>query len=95
MLTQIKFTNDYFYSKIDLGDFLLKKILIFLIRVYQITPLSSHCFCRCTPSCSEYMIEAISYYGVRKGLYLGMKRIIQCRPGGIYGYQPLRKENEI
>ena len=38
------------------------------------------------------MIEAIDYYGVRKGIKLGIKRISKCRPGGIYGYQPLKKE---
>lgn len=70
----------------------MSKLLIFLIRFYQMLPLSSHAFCRCTPTCSEYMIEAIEEYGPKKGLKLGMKRITQCRPGGIYGYQPLRKD---
>ncbi len=62
--------------------------------MYQCTPLSSHNFCRCTPTCSEYTLEAIEYYGVKKGLKLGMKRILNCRPRGIYGYQPLKKEVE-
>ena len=35
------------------------------------------------------MIEAIEKYGCLKGLKLGIKRILKCRPGGIYGYQPL------
>ena len=70
----------------------MKQVLIFLIRVYQMTPLESHKLCRCTPTCSEYMIEAIQYYGVKKGVYLGIKRILSCRPGGIYGYQPLIKK---
>ncbi len=70
----------------------LKKSIIFLIRIYQMLPLSTHRFCRCTPTCSEYMIEAIDYYGLKKGLSLGIKRIIKCRPHGIYGYQPLIKD---
>ncbi len=69
----------------------MKKILIFLIRCYQMLPLSMHSCCRCKPTCSEYMIEAIDYYGVKKGLKLGIKRIINCRPLGLYGYQPLEK----
>lgn len=51
-------------------------------------------YCRCVPTCSEYMKEAISFYGVKKGTLLGVKRILKCRPGGIYGYQPLKKEVE-
>lgn len=38
------------------------------------------------------MIEAIEYYGLKKGLQLGLKRILQCRPKGIWGYQPLVKD---
>ena len=70
----------------------MKKALIFLIKCYQITPLASHSFCRCQPTCSNYMIEAIQKYGCLKGLKLGIIRILKCRPGGIYGYQPLREE---
>ena len=73
---------------------ILKKIVIFFIRFYQCLPLASHSFCRCIPTCSEYMIEAIEYYGVIKGIKLGLKRLSKCRPGGIYGYQPLKKELE-
>lgn len=69
----------------------MKRIIIFLIRTYQITPLASHSFCRCIPTCSEYMIEALEEYGLFKGMKLGIKRIINCRPGGLYGYQPLEK----
>lgn len=69
----------------------MKKIAIFLIQLYQLIPFTSHQMCRCTPTCSEYMIEAIEYLGVVKGIKLGLKRIIKCRPGGIYGYQPFVK----
>ena len=72
----------------------MRKLIIFFIRFYQCIPLSSHFFCRCTPTCSEYTIEAIETYGILKGIKLGCKRIIKCRPGGIYGYQPLMKDVE-
>ena len=62
--------------------------------MYQIIPFSTHKFCRCTPTCSEYMIEAIEYYGVINGVKFGLKRIIKCRPSGIYGYQPLLKDGK-
>lgn len=52
--------------------------------------------CRFTPSCSEYMAQAISEYGVFKGIKLGIKRILKCHPHGGFGYDPvIRKENNI
>ena len=70
----------------------IKKILIYLIRAYQITPLHAHSMCRFTPTCSNYMIDALEEYGVIKGLKLGIKRILRCRPKGGYGYDPIKKE---
>ena len=37
----------------------MKYILIGLIRVYQLLPLHSHSMCKFTPTCSNYMIDAI------------------------------------
>ena len=74
----------------------MKKICIYLIRAYQITTFHSHSMCRFTPSCSEYMAQAISEYGVFKGIKLGIKRILKCHPHGGFGYDPvIRKENNI
>ncbi len=70
----------------------MKKIILKLINLYQITPLSSHKMCRFTPTCSEYAKQAITKYGVLKGLFLSIKRILKCHPLGKYGYDPL-KEN--
>ena len=69
---------------------LIKRILIFLIKTYQITPLHCHSMCRFTPSCSEYMIESLNKYGLFKGLKLGIKRIFKCHPKGKYGYDPVK-----
>ena len=68
----------------------IKRIIIFFIKVYQITPLHSHSLCRFTPTCSNYMIEAIEKYGVLKGLKLGIKRILRCHPKGKFGYDPVK-----
>lgn len=73
----------------------MKKIIIYLIRAYQITPFIGHKMCRFRPTCSEYMIEAINYYGLKKGLALGIKRIKRCRPYGDFGYDPVPKEEEF
>lgn len=69
---------------------LIKKIFIFIIKCYQITPLHSHSMCRFTPTCSQYMIEAIEKYGVIKGIKLGVKRILKCHPKGKFGYDPVK-----
>ena len=70
----------------------MKKIILKLINLYQITPLSSHKMCRFNPTCSEYAKQAITKYGVLKGLFLSIKRILKCHPFGKYGYDPV-KEN--
>ncbi len=74
----------------------MKTILIYLIRGYQILPLTSHKMCRFQPTCSEYMCEAIEKYGVIKGIKLGIKRIERCRPHGGLGLDevPELEENE-
>lgn len=69
-------------------------ILIFFIRIYQIIPFSSHQMCRHTPTCSNYMIEAIRIHGWYKGVKLGIKRIMKCRPHGTFGYDPVPKKEE-
>ena len=46
--------------------------------------------CRFTPTCSQYMIDAINKYGTFKGIKLGLKRLKRCRPGGGFGYDPVK-----
>ena len=69
---------------------MLKKLSCLLIRIYQKIPGSWHNNCRFYPTCSNYMIEAITKYGSIKGLYLGIKRIIRCNPFSKGGYDPLK-----
>ena len=64
----------------------MKKLSIFLINLYQITPLHTHSMCRFVPTCSEYTKIKINEYGFIKGCYLGFKRILRCRPFGKSGY---------
>lgn len=63
----------------------MKKICIFLINLYQATPLHSHMNCRFIPTCSEYTKLKIEKYGFLKGTYLGIKRILRCNPFGKSG----------
>ncbi|MEK9541602.1 MAG: membrane protein insertion efficiency factor YidD [Gammaproteobacteria bacterium] len=73
----------------------MKKIIIYLIKLYQITlsPLLGS-NCRFQPTCSQYMIEAINLHGVLKGLSLGFKRISKCHPLGSKGYDPVPGKEE-
>ncbi|MGX7031075.1 membrane protein insertion efficiency factor YidD [Vagococcus zengguangii] len=65
----------------------MKRILINIVRLYQKyisagTPRS----CRYHPTCSAYMIDAITYHGAFKGTVMGVGRICRCHPfikGGI------------
>ena len=71
----------------------LTKLLILLIRLYQITlsPWLGNA-CRYTPTCSQYAIEALQKHGALKGLYLAVRRILRCHPWGGYGYDPVPDE---
>ena len=69
----------------------MKYNLIKMIELYQNMPLHTHSMCRFIPSCSQYMKEAIELYGTRKGVSLGIKRILRCHPFGKYGYDPVKK----
>jgi len=64
----------------------MKKILLKIIYIYQITPLHSHSRCKYYPTCSNYGKEAIETHGSIKGTFLTIKRILKCNPfnkGGI------------
>ena len=68
------------------------RVAIGLVRMYQkcISPvIGGKNACRFTPSCSEYTKQAIIKYGAVRGIYMGIRRIMRCRPGGGYGYDPV------
>lgn len=65
----------------------MRSFFIFLIEIYQkyISPLKG-ATCRFYPTCSEYSKQAFIKYGVLKGVYLTVIRILKCHPfhkGGI------------
>ena len=72
--------------------------LILIIKTYQffISPILK-ANCRYLPTCSEYTILSLKKYGIIKGLYLSIKRIISCHPYGGEGYDPVpnKKTEEI
>jgi len=62
------------------------------VHFYQrhISPvIGGRAACRFTPTCSEYMIQSIAKYGAFRGIWMGVRRISRCRPGGGCGYDPV------
>ena len=45
--------------------------------------------CRYAPSCSEYTADALRKYGLWRGGWLGLSRILRCNPWGASGYDPI------
>lgn len=73
----------------------MKKLAIATIRLYQKTLSPDHGalkhrhpygYCRYYPTCSEYSIRAIEKFGLFKGFFKGLWRVVRCNPlssGGI------------
>ena len=68
----------------------MKKTAITGIKVYKklISPYTARS-CRFVPTCSEYAAIAVERYGVWKGLYLAVKRILRCHPWHPGGFDPV------
>ena len=72
-----------------------QKVVLKLIKIYQITRQGKLSPCRFVPSCSEYMQDAVVEHGTYKGVFLGVKRILRCRPHGGFGIDPVPSKEEI
>ncbi|MFH1668096.1 MAG: membrane protein insertion efficiency factor YidD [Candidatus Komeilibacteria bacterium] len=75
-----------------------KQIVLLIIKIYQKTlspdtgalkvfyPFGA---CRYYPTYSEYCYQAVSKYGVIKGVSVGVKRLLKCHPLSKGGYDPI------
>jgi len=65
---------------------LLIKFQINLIKMYRyiLSPLLGN-NCRYLTPCSEYYIESLKKFGLLKGSYIGMKRVLSCHPIKLLG----------
>ena len=69
---------------------MIKRLCLGLIRAYQLclSPVLGN-RCRYLPTCSDYMTEAITHWGVWRGIWLGLKRLARCHPWHDGGYDPV------
>jgi putative membrane protein insertion efficiency factor len=69
----------------------MRQLLIAGLRIYKrwISPLLPSA-CRCHPTCSEYMMQAIQTHGAIRGVWMGLKRIARCHPFHQGGFDPVR-----
>lgn len=65
-------------------------IVIGILRFYKaaISPWLPSA-CRFEPTCSVYMMDAVTKYGVVRGVWLGLKRLGRCHPFHQGGYDPV------
>ncbi len=77
---------------------ILSRVAVFLIecviRFYQVAlrPLLIGS-CKFVPSCSEYFIEAVHEWGPIRGSWLGIKRLLRCRPFTMGGIDPVPRRD--
>jgi len=69
----------------------MRKILIVVIKFYRkyISPMKTT-KCPYYPTCSMYGLEAVEKYGVIKGGFMTVWRILRCNPFSKGGYDPVR-----
>ena len=65
------------------------RVVIALVRAYQLARAGRVSPCRFTPTCSHYAVEALERHGARRGLALTARRLGRCRPGGPFGLDPV------
>jgi len=77
---------------------LLNQTALKIIRLYQKTLSFDHGllsylypygYCRFRPTCSDYTYQAIERYGIIKGSFLGVKRVLKCNPFHQGGHDPV------
>jgi hypothetical protein len=71
----------------------MKKLALNSIKFYRkyLSPENFGIFlCRYEPSCSRYTHKAIEKYGVIKGTFMGMWRVLRCNPLSKGGKDPVK-----
>jgi len=68
-------------------------LVVLPIRAYQrlFSPMIGE-RCRYYPSCSEYAAQAITNFGILRGLVLAGWRMLRCNPFSHGGYDPVEAQ---
>ncbi|QIA28356.1 membrane protein insertion efficiency factor YidD [Thermaerobacter sp. PB12/4term] len=68
----------------------MTRVALALLGFYRrwISPLKPPA-CRYTPTCSAYAMEAVERYGVFRGGWLAVRRVLRCHPWAPGGYDPV------
>ncbi|MCG6135250.1 MAG: membrane protein insertion efficiency factor YidD [Nostoc sp. LLA-1] len=68
----------------------MKLLFIWLIKGYRmfISPMLPPT-CRFQPTCSMYAMQAIESFGVWRGGWMAIRRILRCHPFHPGGYDPV------
>jgi len=69
----------------------VRRLFIGVIEIYRrfLSPMLPPT-CRFEPSCSLYTVQAIEKYGVLRGLFMGILRVLRCHPFARGGFDPVR-----
>ncbi|KPJ84764.1 hypothetical protein AMJ57_05540 [Parcubacteria bacterium SG8_24] len=59
-----------------------------------ISRLLNRRFCKYWPSCSEYTYQAVEEFGIIRGLWMGLWRIMRCNPWSQGGIDPIPKRKK-
>lgn len=78
---------------------MMRKPILALIRFYQkylnFGGIFKYLFltdkaCRFRPTCSEYCYQTISKYGIIRGSWMGLRRVLRCHPFSKGGSDPVK-----
>ena len=77
----------------------IRLLVLKMIKIYQMTLSFDHGlfsffypqgFCRFHPTCSVYGYQAVEKYGVIKGGFMAVWRILRCNPWNKGGNDPVK-----
>jgi uncharacterized protein len=74
----------------------VRKVLTGCIKLYRflVSPWLG-CNCRFMPTCSQYAVESIESFGVIKGCWLMLCRLLRCHPWCSGGYDPVPNRKKM